>query len=124
LNDYVHATYVRGMAAVPAYIVAQVSGPCARAHSLQSPMLNTLEEFWRLIWQENVAVIINLQHKNTTDMCALYFDVRKTKTMRFGKHGRLFSVKTIEVEKVSCARNARRLCSLTKITCTTPCKQS
>ncbi|CEF69325.1 Protein-tyrosine phosphatase, receptor/non-receptor type domain and Protein-tyrosine/Dual specificity phosphatase domain and Protein-tyrosine phosphatase, catalytic domain-containing protein [Strongyloides ratti] len=63
----------------------------------QAPLPNTLEDFWRVVWQENVTVIVSFVDFLNLDECTEYFNLKKGKKKQFGN----FSIKTFEIENLS-----------------------
>jgi tyrosine-protein phosphatase non-receptor type 9 len=72
INDYVHANFVDGYKQKNAYI------------STQGPLDATLEEFWRMIWQESVLVVAMTTKvvEQRRVKCAQYWPNEEDETMR------------------------------------------
>ena len=84
-NDYIHANFVDGFKQKNAYI------------STQGPLDETVEEFWRMIWQETVLVIA--MTTKVIEMrkikCAQYWPLEKGECFQI-EH--LFDIKNEDVE--------------------------
>uniref|UniRef100_A0A0K0DUE6 Tyrosine-protein phosphatase domain-containing protein n=1 Tax=Strongyloides stercoralis TaxID=6248 RepID=A0A0K0DUE6_STRER len=63
----------------------------------QAPLANTVEDFWRLIWQENVTVIVSFVNFSNPNECVEYFNIKKGKKKSIGR----FTIKTVDVENLS-----------------------
>ncbi|KAI6215664.1 Tyrosine-protein phosphatase non-receptor type 9 [Aphelenchoides besseyi] len=75
-NSYIHASYVR----VP-------ENPKAQQYiCTQGPMEETAEDFWQMIIQENVSVIVMLCnfYENGEEKCCHYYPRTKNKEIKFG----------------------------------------
>ncbi|CAJ0584464.1 unnamed protein product, partial [Mesorhabditis spiculigera] len=82
-HDYYHASYVAGYRA-QAYILAQ------------SPMPHNAEQWWHMIWQEKVPVIINMVPLDGV-ACPRYLPINTEKALTFGPF-------TIEASSHECVR--------------------
>lgn len=84
-NDYIHGNYVDGYKQKNAYI------------STQGPLDETVEDFWRMIWQEVVLVIAMTTKviEQRKIKCAQYWPLEKDEIMRIED---LFEIKNISVE--------------------------
>ncbi|KAF5300792.1 hypothetical protein FQR65_LT09095 [Abscondita terminalis] len=62
-SDYINANYVTGPKSTKNYYIA-----------CQAPMQNTLEDFWRMIWEQQSRVILMLTHlfENGNEKCVDY----------------------------------------------------
>lgn len=65
-SDYIHGNFVDGYKQKNAYI------------STQGPLDETIEDFWRMIWQESVLVIVMV----TTSQCAQYWPIEKGQNIK------------------------------------------
>ncbi|KJH52288.1 Protein-tyrosine phosphatase [Dictyocaulus viviparus] len=75
-TNYIHASWVRFEKHDRVFIVTQ------------APLQNTIEDFWRMIFQENCSMIINLTNEmEDTDRLAQYFP---PKPGAFTNYGRMF----------------------------------
>ncbi|XP_061170420.1 receptor-type tyrosine-protein phosphatase kappa-like [Saccostrea echinata] len=65
-NDYINASYIKDCDGERRFIAAQ------------GPQKNTLKDFWRMIWQENIGCIIMLTNlvENGKNKCAKYWPDR------------------------------------------------
>ncbi|XP_063924249.1 receptor-type tyrosine-protein phosphatase epsilon-like isoform X4 [Zophobas morio] len=74
-EDYINASYIDGYDRSKAYIACQ------------SPKFCTIKDFWRMIWQENVSVIIMatnfFEHKKR--MCAEYWPQSESEVYEYGE---------------------------------------
>ncbi|VDK58975.1 unnamed protein product [Anisakis simplex] len=88
-NDYIHANYVA------------VRENKKRFICTQAPKDNTVEDFWRMVWQEKSKAIIMLC--NITECgkkkCEQYWPMNLQDTMNFGKLN-IKNTKIIELEKI------------------------
>lgn len=75
-NDYIHANYVDGYKQKNAYI------------STQGPLDETIEDFWRMIWQQSVLVIAMTTKcfEQRKLKCAQYWPLKAGERMQIGKH--------------------------------------
>ncbi|KRT79393.1 hypothetical protein AMK59_8201, partial [Oryctes borbonicus] len=73
-EDYINASYIKGYSRTPEYIATQ------------GPMESTLEDFWRMIIQENVAVIVMVAQfvEQSKQKCFKYFP-EKEEIMSVGR---------------------------------------
>ncbi|XP_076260650.1 uncharacterized protein LOC143196660 isoform X1 [Rhynchophorus ferrugineus] len=62
-SDYINANYVTGPKNVRGYYIAT-----------QAPMQNTVDDFWRMIWEQQVKVVLMLTHlvENGLEKCVDY----------------------------------------------------
>lgn len=62
-SDYINANYVTGPKSTKSYYIA-----------CQAPMQNTVEEFWRMVWEQQSKVILMLTHlyENGGEKCVDY----------------------------------------------------
>lgn len=72
-HDYINASYVDGFREEKKFILTQ------------SPMENTVESFWAMIYQENVVEIVALTNMHPAKTC-IYFPVNRTTTLKFGPY--------------------------------------
>ncbi|XP_063924561.1 receptor-type tyrosine-protein phosphatase alpha-like [Zophobas morio] len=74
-EDYINASYIDGYNRPKAYIACQ------------SPKFSTIKDFWRMIWQENVSVIIMATNfiERKKRMCAEYWPQRASAVHEYGK---------------------------------------
>ncbi|GJQ82876.1 hypothetical protein Trydic_g2614 [Trypoxylus dichotomus] len=73
-EDYINASYIKGYSRTPEYIATQ------------GPMESTLEDFWRMIIQENVGVIVMVAQfvEQSKQKCFKYFP-EKEEIMSIGR---------------------------------------
>ncbi|XP_063924155.1 receptor-type tyrosine-protein phosphatase F-like isoform X1 [Zophobas morio] len=74
-EDYINASYVDGYNRTKAYIACQ------------SPKFSTIKDFWRMIWQENVSVIIMASNfiERKKRMCAEYWPENDSEVQEYGE---------------------------------------
>ncbi|KAM4677202.1 receptor-type tyrosine-protein phosphatase R isoform 2-T2 [Discoglossus pictus] len=67
LSTYINANYIRGYGcAVKAYIATQ------------GPMINTVNDFWQMVWQEDTPVIVMITKlKEKNEKCVLYWPEKR-----------------------------------------------
>ena len=119
-TDYINANYMDGFGRCNAYIAAQ--GPLGPPKDegtpststanggAATPQLNTVSDFWRMIWELNITTIVMLTNliENNRVKCALYWPedtknygrirVRKVEESRFCDYiVRKFSIQRIQV---------------------------
>lgn len=72
-SDYINASYISGYSREKEYIAAQ------------GPLPNTSSDFWRMIWQEKVSIIVMLTQCREKEMnkCDNYWPVEKDKKLDF-----------------------------------------
>uniref|UniRef100_A0A0N4ZAJ3 Tyrosine-protein phosphatase domain-containing protein n=1 Tax=Parastrongyloides trichosuri TaxID=131310 RepID=A0A0N4ZAJ3_PARTI len=63
----------------------------------QAPLPNTLEDFWRMVWQEDAKTIVSFADFANLDECTEYFNLKKGKKKSIGK----FNIKTVDIENLS-----------------------
>lgn len=104
-SDYVHANYVDGYRQKNAYI------------STQGPLDETCEDFWRMVWQEQVLVIAMTTKviEQRKIKCAQYWPLESGERMRLGDW---LEIKNIEVEDLDDYRVSKLSlrCNLTQET--------
>lgn len=66
LGDFIHANRVSGKPLFNEFILTQ------------APMRNTVDDFWRMIWQEKVPYIVMLISRKEPERCASYWPRRPT----------------------------------------------
>ena len=95
-SDYIHANYITGYENEKTYIATQ------------GPLPLTFSDFWRMIWQQNVRVIVMIAKciENSTEFCSKYWPSKSSET--FGD----LTVKL--VEEVGFADHVIRTISLRK----------
>ncbi|XP_061570510.1 tyrosine-protein phosphatase non-receptor type 12 isoform X2 [Cololabis saira] len=73
-TDYINANFIKGMDGPEAYIATQ------------GPLPNTVIDFWRMIWEYNVAVIVMAcrEFEMGRKKCERYFPLPEEETMSFG----------------------------------------
>uniref|UniRef100_A0A3Q2WFJ1 protein-tyrosine-phosphatase n=1 Tax=Haplochromis burtoni TaxID=8153 RepID=A0A3Q2WFJ1_HAPBU len=73
-TDYINANFIKGMDGPEAYIATQ------------GPLLNTVIDFWRMIWEYNVAVIVMAcrEFEMGRKKCERYFPMQGEQPMSFG----------------------------------------
>ncbi|KAG8190941.1 hypothetical protein JTE90_002547 [Oedothorax gibbosus] len=84
-SDYINANFVEGYREKKLYICAQ------------APLRNTVCDFWRMVWQQGVSVIVMLTglEENGADKCAQYWSDSKTLDVGY------FSVTLVGFKKCS-----------------------
>uniref|UniRef100_A0A0N5BEA9 Tyrosine phosphatase n=1 Tax=Strongyloides papillosus TaxID=174720 RepID=A0A0N5BEA9_STREA len=82
-GEYIHAT--RFVTKEGGYIMTQ------------APLPNTIEDFWRMIWQEEVSVVVSFVDFTNIDECTEYFNLKKGKKKCIGR----FNIKTTDIEITS-----------------------
>ncbi len=84
-NDYIHANFVDGYKQKNAYI------------STQGPLDSTVEDFWRMVWQECVLVVAMTTKviEQRRIKCAQYWPLEKDETLRVGA---FCDIKNVNVE--------------------------
>ncbi|CAF0720499.1 unnamed protein product [Brachionus calyciflorus] len=84
INDYIHGNYVDGYKQKNAYI------------STQGPLEETVEDFWRMVWQETVLVIAMTTKviEQRKLKCAQYWPLDKDEVLQTN----LFEIKNEDVE--------------------------
>ena len=117
-TDYINANYMEGFGTDGnAYIAAQgplgppkVDTPTATTGAATAPQLNTINDFWRMVWELNISTIVMLTNliEGNRIKCALYWPedtqnygrirVRKIEESRFCDYViRKFSIQRIQV---------------------------
>ncbi|XP_071965193.1 tyrosine-protein phosphatase non-receptor type 9-like [Antedon mediterranea] len=73
-SDYIHANYVDGFMQKNAFIAAQ------------GPLPNTVNDFWRMVWQENVFVIVMTTRTEERGLikCSQYWPKTLQDSLKFG----------------------------------------
>jgi tyrosine-protein phosphatase non-receptor type 9 len=73
-DDYIHANYVDGYKQKNAYI------------STQGPLDETCEDFWKMIWQENILVLVMTTKcmEQRRKKCSQYWPAIENETFKFG----------------------------------------
>ncbi|XP_036389959.1 tyrosine-protein phosphatase non-receptor type 7-like [Megalops cyprinoides] len=81
-ESYINANYVRGY------------GGSAKTYiATQGPMVNTVGDFWEMVWQEDSSIIVMITDlKEKKEKCVLYWPKKE------GKYGR-FDVRVTDVEE-------------------------
>lgn len=82
LDDFIHANRINAPLLFNEFILTQ------------APLENTIEDFWRMVWQEEVRYIFMLISRKNSNRCAGYWPKKKSDSMSF--HGL-----TIYTEEVS-----------------------
>lgn len=104
-SDYINASYINGNDGKPSYIAAQ------------GPLLQTLDDFWQMIWQENIDKVLMLTHLTEGEnrvKCEKYWPDSGTEirygdvTVKCTKENSFFSyiLRTLEV---TCASETRTI---------------
>ena len=119
-TDYINANYMDGFGKSNAYIAAQgplgppkenvAATPSTSNGGAATPQLNTINDFWRMIWELNITTIVMLTNliENNRVKCALYWPedtknygrirVRKVEENQFCDYIiRKFSIQRIQV---------------------------
>ena len=117
-TDYINANYMEGFGTDGnAYIAAQgplgppkADTPTATTGAATAPQLNTINDFWRMVWELNISTIVMLTNliEGNRIKCALYWPedtqnygrirVRKIEESRFCDYViRKFSIQRIQV---------------------------
>lgn len=93
-SDYIHANYVDGYKQKNAYI------------STQGPLDETIEDFWRMIWQQSVLVIAMTTkcYEQRKLKCAQYWPLEKGERMLIGD---MFEVVNLNVTDLNDYRVSR-----------------
>ncbi|XP_040265842.1 receptor-type tyrosine-protein phosphatase R [Bufo bufo] len=67
LSTYINANYIRGY-----------GGKERRFIATQGPMINTVNDFWQMVWQEDVPVIVMITKlKEKNEKCVLYWPEKR-----------------------------------------------
>ncbi|XP_014610678.1 PREDICTED: uncharacterized protein LOC106790368 [Polistes canadensis] len=103
-SDYINANYIKGYKKEKRYIATQ------------GPKKNTIVDFWRMIWQENVFVICMLTNliENGKIKCEQYWpDIGKKKKygdiMVFNSTHNIFADYTFRILHVTCNDETRKI---------------
>ncbi len=101
-GDYIHANYVEGFKSVRKYICTQ------------GPLDDTVADFWRMIWDEKVVVVVMLTgiKENEENKCATYFPNGVSKKM----HHAEFRIETIASTKEEISEHQKVRVRILKIT--------
>ncbi|XP_043478351.1 tyrosine-protein phosphatase non-receptor type 5-like isoform X2 [Leptopilina heterotoma] len=77
LNSYINANYIRGY-----------DGDNVRYIATQGPLINTIDDFWRMIWSERspVVVMITRLHEAAKTKCDAYFPVEENSRINTGSY--------------------------------------
>ncbi|XP_046473232.1 receptor-type tyrosine-protein phosphatase epsilon-like [Neodiprion pinetum] len=106
-SDYINASYIQGYRNVKKYIATQ------------GPKANTVNDFWRMIWQERVSVICMLTNVTEGEKvkCELYWPEIGTEK-KYGdikvsnKHHKVFADYTFRYFVLSCEKKTRQVTHL------------
>ena len=119
-TDYINANYMNGFGKINAYIAAQgplgppkaqiTASPSTANGGTATPQLNTVNDFWRMVWELNITTIVMLTNliESNRIKCALYWPedtqnygrirVRKVEESQFCDYIiRKFSIQRIQV---------------------------
>ncbi|KAM5170210.1 receptor-type tyrosine-protein phosphatase R [Mantella aurantiaca] len=67
LNTYINANFIRGYGGMEKTFIAT-----------QGPMINTVNDFWQMVWQEDVPVIVMITKlKEKNEKCVLYWPEKR-----------------------------------------------
>eukprot|EP01134_Creolimax_fragrantissima_P004633 CFRG4633T1 len=98
-EEYINANYVNGYKRKNAYICAQ------------APVSNGIEDFWAMIWQQNVKVVLMLAQliEGGKEKCSRYWPESIGETMNFGA----YSIKYVRNDEQDDDTYTRRLLMVT-----------